>query len=210
LSGIKSVAYFTGASNRFTKANINQDIAESLKTFDSVNWKQLHLRVYISAVWGCPYGEKVPFKRVYDLIDHFLDRGADEISLGDTIGVAIPRRIRDFFKPLKRDKKKMNRIFFHGHDTYGLALANVCEALDCGLENFDSSAGGLGGCPYAPSSAGNLATEDLVYMLNQTGIKTGIDLEKLCDASAYLAQQIGKVPASRVFRSRKNSFISSF
>lgn len=181
-SGIKEVAIFGACSETFSQKNINCSIDESFKRFEAVmkmaKTAKIKVRGYLSTAFGCPYEGKVPASRVLKLIERMQDLGVFEISVGDTIGVATPKQVTNLTKPaLKLLSKK--HLALHFHDTRGTALANVLTGLELGVEIFDSSVGGLGGCPYAKGASGNLATEDLVYMLEGMGVKTGVRLELL-------------------------------
>src|SRR5438067_8261957 len=190
-AGVRAIAVFTAASESFTRYNINATIAESLANFRPVialaQQDKISVRGYISTVFGCPYEGKVEPRHVLNLAQALLEMGVDELSLGDTIGVATPNQVVDVISLLVTDGAiPIEQLAVHFHDTRGTALANVLIALQLGISIVDSSAGGLGGCPYAPGAAGNLATEDLLYMLNRMGIETGVSLEKVWDASAFL------------------------
>lgn len=200
--GVQRIALFTAASDAFTKKNINMSITESLDAFREVasafrsavpgGW----IRGYVSTVFECPYSGPVEPSRVADVCSSLLDIGCDEISLGDTIGVAAPKEVRNLDRAL-RDLGPQERFAWHFHDTRGTAVANVMAALDLGYEAFDSSAAGLGGCPYAPGAGGNLATDDLVYALERSGIRTGIDAMRLAEASLPILVALGKAPSSK-------------
>jgi hydroxymethylglutaryl-CoA lyase len=160
------------------------------------------VRGYISTAFGCPYEGKVDLHNVHAVVERLLELGVDEISLGDTIGVATPNQIIDVLGLLLVDGKvPLARIAVHLHDTRGTALANVLAALQMGVHIIDSSAGGLGGCPYAPGAAGNLATEDLLYMLHGMGIQTGVNLEKVVKATLFIAPFLGHAPTSKYYQS---------
>jgi hydroxymethylglutaryl-CoA lyase len=201
-AGVREVAVFTAASESFTRHNINATIAESLANFAAVaalaRPAGVRLRGYVSTAFGCPYEGHVPPARVREVTARLFDLGVDEVSIGDTIGVATPDGVARVMGLLLRDFPAA-RLALHLHDTRGTALANVLVALQMGLSIFDSAAGGLGGCPYAPGAAGNLATEDLLYMLHGLGVQTGVDLDKVVAASAYLAGVRGQAPASKYF-----------
>jgi isopropylmalate/homocitrate/citramalate synthase len=158
----------------------------------------VRLRGYVSTAFGCPYEGAVPPAKVREVTGRLFDLGVDEVSLGDTIGVGTPNQVVEVAGLLLRDFPAA-RLAFHFHDTRGTALANVLTALQLGIHIFDSSAGGLGGCPYAPGASGNLATEDLLYLLHGLGIATGVDLGQVVAASAYLAGVRGQAPASKYF-----------
>jgi hydroxymethylglutaryl-CoA lyase len=185
-SGIRRIAVFTAASNSFTQKNIQMSIRESLETFKPVVGEAMKagisVRGYVSTAFVCPYEGDIAPEAVLDITAELLAMGVDEVSLGDTIGAASPKDVYQTIG-LIIDKLSEKKIALHFHDTFGTALANVYTGLELGITTFDSSAGGLGGCPYAPGASGNLATEDLVYMLNRMGITTGVDLEKLSMAS---------------------------
>lgn len=201
-AGVDEVAVFTGASESFVQHNINTSIAGSIENFRPVvamaRAAGVRARGYISTVFGCPYEGKVAPEAVVRVAEMLLELGVDELSLGDTIGVATPNQVVDVTGRLLGVAPR-EKLALHFHDTRGTALANVLAALQMGIAIFDSSAGGLGGCPYAPGASGNLATEDLLYMLNGLGIATGVDLEKVVAASGFLARVRGLPPASRYY-----------
>jgi isopropylmalate/homocitrate/citramalate synthase len=201
-AGLDEVAVFTAASETFTQRNINTSIAGSLENFKLVvslaREANIRVRGYISTAFGCPYEGAVAPEAVRRVAAALLEMGVAELSIGDTIGVATPDQVvavTEILRPLL----PMEQLAMHFHDTRGTALANVMTALQLGVSIFDSSAGGLGGCPYAPGASGNLATEDLLYLLRGLGIETGIDLEKVVAASAFLANARGAAPASRYY-----------
>lgn len=199
-SGIKRIAVFTAASETFVQKNIGMSIQESLDTFRPVVEQALAagltVRGYVSTCFVCPYEGEVSGQKVLDVSLALNDMGIDEISLGDTIGAAAPTDVFNTVSPML-NQISAEKIALHFHDTYGTALANVVAGLDLGITTFDSSAGGLGGCPYAPGASGNLATEDLVYLLNRMGIETGIDLNKLADASLHIQKVLGRALPSK-------------
>ncbi|MBA2286597.1 MAG: hydroxymethylglutaryl-CoA lyase [Ktedonobacteraceae bacterium] len=204
-AGVRSVAVFTGASESFTRHNINATIAESLANFRPVveraHQEGVSVRGYISTVFGCPYEGSVDPRRVLSVAQDLLEMGVGELSLGDTIGVATPNQVADILHLLLNEGAiPVTRLAVHFHDTRGTALANVLTALHMGINIVDSSAGGLGGCPYAPGAAGNLATEDLLYMLHGMGIETGIDLEQIVSATSFIAPYLGHVPTSKYYQ----------
>jgi hydroxymethylglutaryl-CoA lyase len=198
-AGVRHVAVFTGASDSFTRHNINLTISESLAAFRPLVAQArehgLRVRGYLSVAFGCPYEGFVPPARVHDLTRRLLDLGVAEVSLGDTIGVATPNQVADVVGPLL-ELAGAERVALHLHDTRGTALANVLAGLLLGVTTFDSSAAGLGGCPYAPGASGNLATEDLLYLLHGMGIHTGVDLERVAAAGQFILGTIGRQPAS--------------
>jgi hydroxymethylglutaryl-CoA lyase len=204
-AGLRSVAVFTAASESFTRHNINATIAESLANFRPVvvlaRQEGIPVRGYISTVFGCPYEGAVAPRQVLSVAQALLEMGIDELSLGDTIGVASPNQVVDVLSLLLNEGAiPIERLAVHFHDTRGTALANVLTSLQLGISIIDSSAGGLGGCPYAPGAAGNLATEDLLYMLHGMGIQTGVDLEKVVAATSFIAPWLGHAPTSKYYQ----------
>jgi len=199
-AGAQAIAVFTAASESFTRANINMTIAQSIEAFrpvvETAKTNGMHVRGYISTTFGCPYEGAVAPQQVVAVADQLLALGVDELSIGDTIGVATPNQVTDLV-PLLAERAGLERLALHFHDTRGTALANVLAALHLGVSTFDSSAGGAGGCPYAPGAAGNLATEDLLYMLHGMGIQTGIDLAAVVRASAFLASVVRRPLTSK-------------
>lgn len=202
-AGMRAVAVFTAASESFTKRNINMTIDESIKTFATVvrdaRREGMWVRAYVSTAFGCPYEGDVSVEAVVRVASALAELGVDEISIGDTIGVATPRDVVEVAGALQAHMP-VERLAMHFHDTRGTALANVVAALQMKISIFDSSAGGLGGCPYAPGATGNLATEDLLYMLDGMGIETGVSLDGVRAASRFLAGAIGREPVSRAYR----------
>ncbi len=199
-AGARYVAVFTAASETFNQHNIHASIDESLQRFEPVARRArdegLSVRGYVSTCFGCPYEGGVAPEAVARVAGALWDLGVVEVSLGDTIGVGHPGSMWDVLEAVSR-RVPLDKVAVHLHDTFGRALANVLAALESGVSIIDSSAGGLGGCPYAPSASGNLATEDLVAMLDAMGIETGIDLGALADASLAMEQELGRVLPSR-------------
>jgi hydroxymethylglutaryl-CoA lyase len=197
---IPEVAIFGASSESFSKRNINCTIAESLERFRQVcamaKKNKRKVRGYLSVAFGCPFEGPVAEKKVIDLIKTYLKMGIYEVSIGDTIGVATPKQIRSLLTKLKKDVP-LKKVAMHLHDTRGTALANVLASLDMGVRVFDSSFGGLGGCPYARGASGNLATEDLIYMLHGMGFETGVNLEKLLNYVPEMTSEIGRKLPSR-------------
>jgi hydroxymethylglutaryl-CoA lyase len=193
-AGVKEIAVFMSATETHSRKNINKSIDDALVATAEVTAAAkadgMRVRGYLSVVFACPYEGKTDAAAVVRLANRLFEIGIDELSLGDTIGAAVPTQVRDLLKLVSGDKEKQ-RIALHFHDTRGTALANVVAGLDSGITIFDASIGGMGGCPYAPGAAGNLASEDIVYMLNEMGVKTGIDLEKLVDCGE-MAQEMVK------------------
>ena len=204
-AGVRAIAVFTAASESFTRHNIHATIAESLANFRPVialaQQENITIRGYISTVFGCPYEGKVEPRQALNVAQALLEMGVDELSLGDTIGVATPNQVEDVISLLVHDGAiPIKQIAVHFHDTRGTALANVLIALQSGISIIDSSAGGLGGCPYAPGAAGNLATEDLLYMLHGMGIYTGVDLDKVVAATNFITPLLGHTPTSKYYQ----------
>ncbi|XP_068131955.1 hydroxymethylglutaryl-CoA lyase, mitochondrial isoform X2 [Hyperolius riggenbachi] len=199
--GVEEVAIFGAASELFSKKNINCTIDESLQRFkevtDAAKEANIPVRGYVSCVLGCPYEGKISPSKVAEVALKMFSMGCYEISLGDTIGVGTPGSMRDMLTAVL-DVVPAKSLAVHCHDTYGQALANILVALQMGVQVVDSSIAGLGGCPYAQGAAGNVATEDVVYMLHGLGINTGIDLKKLTEAGAYICKALGRKSNSKV------------
>lgn len=201
--GVKEIAIFTATSNTFNQKNINATIEESLKRFDPVielaQKNNIKIRGYVSTVFGCPYEGETSVDTLLTVIKELKSFGCYEISLGDTIGVANPLQTKNILDKVSKIIS-MDEIAMHFHDTRGMALANVLSSLEMGATNFDSSAGGLGGCPYAQGSTGNVATEDVLYLLDSLGIETGVDMKKLSKASEFILDKVGKVSPSKYLK----------
>ncbi|MEU9579586.1 hydroxymethylglutaryl-CoA lyase [Streptomyces chilikensis] len=202
--GARTVALFASATESFARANLNRTVAESLAMFEPVAARAkaegLRVRAYVSMVFGDPWEGPVAVPQAVDVCRALLGMGADELSLGDTIGVATAGHVAAVLTALKEAGVATGAIGVHFHDTYGQALANTLVALQHGVTTVDASAGGLGGCPYAKSATGNLATEDLVWMLQGLGIETGVDLGRLTATSVWMAEQLGRPSPSRTVR----------
>jgi hydroxymethylglutaryl-CoA lyase len=200
-AGAKVIAVFASASEGFSRANINCTVAESIERFKPVLTRAkadgIKVRGYISCVLGCPYDGEVNPQAVVDVARTLFDLGCYEISLGDTIGVGTAAKARQLLRAVAGEVP-MAKLAMHFHDTYGQALANLYAGMEEGCRLIDSAAGGLGGCPYAPGATGNVATEDVVYMLEGMGIKTGVDMAKLVVATNTISKLIGRPPVSRV------------
>jgi isopropylmalate/homocitrate/citramalate synthase len=207
-AGADAIAVFTAASEAFTKRNINMTIEESIETFRDVvrNAKEnnMWVRGYVSTAFGSPFGDEVTPTMVVEVGLKLLEMGCDELSIGDTIGVGVPSQVDELVPALLREIP-LEKVAFHFHDTRGTALANVYAALQHGIATFDTSSGGLGGCPYAPGATGNLGTEDLLYMLHGMGIKTGVDLDKVREASRYIAGVLGHDLTSKAYQAMERS-----
>ena len=199
-AGVEEIAIFAAASESFSRANINQGIDDSLRTYQAVCEKALaggmRVRGYLSTAFGCPYEGHVAPGIVADLCARLLDMGVFEVAVSDTIGVAQPVQVTQVLDTVL-ERVSIGRIALHFHDTRGTALANVLTALTIGVTTFDSSAGGLGGCPYAPGAAGNLATDDLIYMLDGLGVETGVSLERVSAASRFIGERLDHPLPSR-------------
>ncbi|MFD3539726.1 hydroxymethylglutaryl-CoA lyase [Streptomyces sp. NPDC058662] len=205
--GATRIAVFGSATETFAARNLNRTVAESLAMFEPVvarakasAERPVHVRGYLSMCFGDPWEGPVPVRQVVSVARALLDLGCDELSLGDTIGVATPGHVQELLAALNGAGIATDRIGVHFHDTYGQALSNTLAALQCGVTTVDASAGGLGGCPYAKSATGNLATEDLVWMLDGLGIETGVDLAALTATSVWMAEQLGRPSPSRTVR----------
>jgi hydroxymethylglutaryl-CoA lyase len=207
-AGVQEVAVFAAASESFSRANINQSIDESLTTYGTVCRRAheigMRVRGYLSTAFGCPYEGVVPAERVASLTQRLLDLGVFEVAVSDTIGVAHPGQVASVLDVVER-QVSLDRIALHFHDTRGTALANVLTGLLAGVTTFDASAGGLGGCPFAPGATGNLATEDLVYMLEGLGVTTGVSLDRLAVASRFMEALLGRPLPSRYLAATRST-----
>ncbi|WP_431203114.1 hydroxymethylglutaryl-CoA lyase [Bradyrhizobium betae] len=201
VAGASVVSVFAAASEGFSRANINCTVAESIERFKPVLARAkadgVPVRGYISCVLGCPFDGEIKPKAVADLASTLWELGCYEISLGDTIGVGTPTKAKDMLRAVSANIPAAN-LAMHFHDTYGQALANLYAGLEEGVRVIDAAAGGLGGCPYAPGATGNVATEDVVYMLEGMGVRTGVDMDKLLAATNVMSGVLGKPPVSRV------------
>ncbi|OGA25524.1 MAG: hydroxymethylglutaryl-CoA lyase [Betaproteobacteria bacterium RIFCSPLOWO2_02_FULL_67_19] len=202
-AGATEVAIFGAASEAFSKRNINCSIAESLGRFrpvaDAARAAGIRVRGYISCVVGCPYEGEVAPQRVAEVAAELHGMGCYEVSLGDTIGVGTPARIRAMIEACAQ-RVPIERLAGHYHDTYGQALANIYASLELGVATFDTSVAGLGGCPYAAGASGNVATEDVVYLMDGLGIRTGIDLGRVVDIGQWICGVLGREPATKAGR----------
>jgi hydroxymethylglutaryl-CoA lyase len=207
-AGVSEVAVFAAASETFSRKNINQSIDESLSNYRQVCARALaaglRVRGYLSTAFGCPFEGDVPPERVADISARIVEFGVFEVSVSDTIGIAHPGQVPRVLEAVLA-RVDADKVALHFHDTRGTALANVVTALPFGINTYDASAGGLGGCPYAPGAAGNLATEDLIYVLDGMGIETGVTLAAVTDASAFIESKLDhRLPSrySQALRSR--------
>lgn len=205
---VDEVAFVLAASTSHNQKNINATTEEALARYvevaDRARADNVPFRGYISCAFGCPYEGDIPVKNVIEVAERLLELGAYELSIGDTIGVGNPRQCAALLKDLS-GSVDLDKVALHLHDTRGTALANIVAGLEAGVRSFDSSAGGLGGCPYAPGAAGNVATEDLVYMLEGMGVATGIDLDKVCDVSMKMEKLLGRPSPSKVLATRRGA-----
>jgi isopropylmalate/homocitrate/citramalate synthase len=201
---LKDLALFVAATESFSRANINRSIAQSLEdaqaVMQSAQTENARVRAYISVAYGCPYEGPVSPAQVRHVAERLLEMGVEEVVLGDTIGVATPNDVKHLVDTLA-ELAPVDRWGMHFHDTRGMALANVMSSLDLGVRHFDSSAGGLGGCPFAgPGAAGNVATEDLLYLLDGMGVQHGISLDKVLEASRFIVDAVGHPLTSKVYQ----------
>ncbi len=202
-AGAEEIAVFAAASEAFSQKNINCSIAESLERFrpvmEAARQNGIRVRGYVSCVVGCPYQGAVPPAAVAEVAARLAEMGCYEISLGDTVGVGTPAAVQRMLDEVTL-LVPVERLAGHYHDTYGMALANIYASLERGVAVFDASVAGLGGCPYAAGASGNVATEDVVYLMNGLGLETGIDLDRLVDAGAWICAELGRAPSSKVAR----------
>ncbi len=202
-TGIRRIAVFTAASETFNRKNINMGVQESIEVFRPVVERALQegvsVRGYVSTCFVCPYEGKITKEKVADVVNSLFELGVDEVSIGDTIGAATPKDVEITGGHILQ-RFSVQKLAMHFHDTYGMAVANVYQSLQMGFTIFDSSAGGLGGCPYAPGASGNVATEDLLYLFDRLGIDTGVSLTLVRRASHFIAGQLGRGLPSRVLQ----------
>ncbi len=194
-AAMREIAVFVSASETHNRKNVNKSIVDTLSAFEETisgaREADIRVRGYVSTVWGCPFEGRVDPKRSVAIAKKLVDMGCYQVSLGDTIGVGTPRQTENILR-LALTELAPEKVAMHMHDTRGTALANVLVGLELGIRDFDSSVGGMGGCPYAPGAAGNLATEDLVYMLDGMGVDTGVDLERLVEAGRVAESIVGR------------------
>lgn len=205
-AGATSVSVFAAASESFSQRNVRASIAESIERFRPIVERAgedgVHVRGYVSTAWGCPFEGPIAPSAVADVVARLADLGVVDVSIGDTIGVAVPREVEPVVGPLLEMDADV-RVALHLHDTRGTALANAWEGLRLGVTTFDASVAGLGGCPFAPGATGNLATEDLVWMLHRSGIETGVDLDALIDVAHWITAEIGRPVSGHVTGTRR-------
>jgi hydroxymethylglutaryl-CoA lyase len=204
--GVKEIALFVAASETFSQKNINKSIEESMilarELASSALSNGTRVRAYISCVMGCPYEGAISADRVCQITQDLLAMGCYEVSLGDTIGVGVPTQARGLIAALKKESVPASKLALHCHDTYGTALANIYAGYEEGVRVFDSSAGGLGGCPYAKGASGNVASEDLIHMFHKMGVKTGINFEKFCDVTEKFLNKVKISSSSKIGKLR--------
>lgn len=200
---VKEIAVFTATSDTFTRKNINASVDESFdrikEVCEAAKNDGIMVRGYVSTAFGCPYEGTMDVKKLISVTKRLFELGVYEVSVGDTIGVAIPQQVRAYIRSLKSEFP-IGKLAMHFHDTRGMALTNIYVSLEEGITTFDSSAGGLGGCPYAKGATGNVATEDVWYLLNSQGLDTGIDIRKLAEASSFILNKINRQTESKYLR----------
>jgi len=201
--GVEEIALFSSTSDSFSKKNVNASVDETFKRMEEVailaQRDNIKIRGYISTAFGCPYEGRIDLKKLMNVTERFMQLGVYEVSVGDTIGVATPGQVRESLKLLKKEFS-LDKIAMHFHDTRGMALTNIHVSVEEGIRTFDSSAAGLGGCPYAKGATGNVATEDVWYLLESLGFETGIDISKLAFASEFILECLKKKTESKFLR----------
>lgn len=206
--GVKEIALFSATSDSFTKKNVNATVDETFikmkEVADAAIKDGIKVRGYVSTAFGCPYEGEMSVEKLSSVTKRFLELGVYEVSVGDTIGVATPKQVKSFAKSLVSEFGA-SKIAMHFHDTRGMAVSNILMSLEEGIKTFDSSAGGLGGCPYAKGATGNVATEDVWYLLNSQGLKTGLDLPKLAHASQFILEKLNRKTESKFLRAYLNT-----
>jgi hydroxymethylglutaryl-CoA lyase len=206
--GVKEIALFSATSDSFTKKNINASVDESFERMkevaDEAKKDGIRMRGYISTAFGCPYEGMMSVSKLMSVARRFLDLGVYEVSIGDTIGVATPKQVKEYLKEIRKEFAS-DKLAMHFHDTRGMALTNILISLEEGMTTFDSSAGGLGGCPYAKGATGNVATEDVWYLMQSQGLETGISLEKLAAASKFILEKVNRQTESKFLRAYWNT-----
>ena len=202
-AGVQEIAIFAAASETFSQKNTNCSIAESIERLAAVmqqaQAQQIKVRGYVSCVLGCPYEGAIAAEKVTEVAGQLYEMGCYEVSLGDTVGIGTPLKAQAMIEAVAK-RVPIEQLAAHFHDTYGQGLANLFAVLQLGLATIDSSVSGLGGCPYAKGASGNVATEDVLYMLNGMGIETGVDLPKLLAAGRFISDSLGRLPASKLGR----------
>lgn len=206
--GVKEIALFSATSDSFTKKNVNASVDETFERMEEVAQAAkkdgIRMRGYISTAFGCPYEGKIEVSKLISVAERFLNLGVYEVSVGDTIGVAVPGQVRntlkDFLKSIPLEKTAM-----HFHDTRGMAITNILISLEAGVSVYDSSSGGIGGCPYAKGATGNVATEDVWYLMQSLGIETGVDIKKLAEASAFILGKFQRQTESKFLKAYQST-----
>ncbi|BFL44841.1 hydroxymethylglutaryl-CoA lyase [Lactonifactor longoviformis] len=208
-AGIRNVAYVVSASEAHNKANVNRSIDESVENLKELvlQHPELNVRVDIATAFGCPYSGTTPPENVFRLLKVCRELRIQEVTLCDTIGIANPKQVSGLLNAVKDGFPELN-IALHLHNTRGMALANMAVAAECGITNFETSVGGLGGCPFAPGSEGNAATEDTVYMFEQMGVETGIDLEKLIETVSYVQANVDALVTGKMLKVKNSTCIN--
>ncbi len=206
--GVKEIAIFTATSDSFTKKNINATVDESFERMkevcESAKKDNIMVRGYVSTAFGCPYEGTMDVKKLISVTKRLFELGVYEVSVGDTIGVAMPQQVRSYIHAMKNEFS-IGKLAMHFHDTRGMASTNIYVSLEEGITTFDSSAGGLGGCPYAKGATGNVATEDVWYMMHSQGLDTGIDIAKLAEASKFILSKVNRQTESKFLRAYLNT-----
>jgi hydroxymethylglutaryl-CoA lyase len=206
--GVKEIAIFTATSDSFARKNINASVDESFERMREVSQEAkkdgILVRGYISTAFGCPYEGVMDVAKLISVTKKLFELGVYEVSIGDTIGVAVPKQVRNYLKDLKKEFP-VEKLAMHFHDTRGMAPTNIYVSLEEGITTFDSSAGGLGGCPYAKGATGNVATEDLWYLLHSEGLETGVDIQKLSEASKFILEKLNRSSESKFLRAYLNT-----
>jgi len=206
--GVKEIAIFTATSDSFARKNINASVDESFERMREVSQEAkkdgILVRGYISTAFGCPYEGVMDVTKLINVTKKLFELGVYEVSIGDTIGVAVPKQVRNYLKDLKKEFP-VEKLAMHFHDTRGMAPTNIYVSLEEGITTFDSSAGGLGGCPYAKGATGNVATEDLWYLLHSEGLETGVDIQKLSEASKFILEKLNRSSESKFLRAYLNT-----
>lgn len=206
--GVQEIAIFTATSDSFTKKNINASVDESFERMKEVaeaaRKDGIRIRGYVSTAFGCPYEGTMDVKKLISVTKRLFELGVYEVSVGDTIGIAIPQQVRSYLRAMKSEFS-IGKLAMHFHDTRGMAPTNIYVSLEEGITTFDSSAGGLGGCPYAKGATGNVATEDVWYLVNSQGLDTGIDIAKLAEASKFILDKVNRSTESKFLRTYLNT-----
>lgn len=206
--GVKEIALFSATSDTFAKKNVNATVDETFERMQEVAQQALSdkvkIRGYVSTAFGCPYEGTMDVKKLMSVTERFFKLGVYEVSIGDTIGVATPNQVREYIKELKKNFP-VEKLAMHFHDTRGMALTNIFVSVEESISTFDSSAGGLGGCPYAKGATGNVATEDVWYLLQSLGLKTNVDVEKLARASKFILEKLNKTTESKFLKAYFNT-----